>query len=98
MVKQPILLSDVAYIENDAWWGWAFAPGGFVLGPSILFALHILGQLAFDLVAKEDKEEGGRRRGVVLYRINIHVIYRSIYCTYHTNWYVPHIYIYLFTS
>ena len=21
IVKQPILLSDLAYIENDAWWG-----------------------------------------------------------------------------
>ncbi|CAL6356548.1 unnamed protein product [Bathycoccus prasinos] len=44
-----------AYVENDAWWGWAFAPGGFVLGPSILFALYILGTLIFDAVAKQMK-------------------------------------------
>lgn len=62
MVKQPILLSDVAYIENDAWWGWAFAPGGFVLGPSILFALYILGTLAFDLVAKKTKKKEGEEK------------------------------------
>ena len=62
MVKQPVLLSDVAYIENDAWWGWAFAPGGFVLGPSILFALYILGTLAFDLVAKKTKKKEGEEK------------------------------------
>ena len=61
MVKQPILLSDVAYIENDAWWGWAFAPGGFVLGPSILFALYI-SNAAFDLVAKKTKKKEGEEK------------------------------------
>ena len=40
--KNDNIFSDLAYVENDAWWGWAFAPGGFVLGPSILFALYIL--------------------------------------------------------
>ena len=62
IVKQPILLSDLAYIENDVWWGWAFAPGGFVLGPSILFALYILGTLAFDLVAKKTKKKEGEEK------------------------------------
>ena len=53
--KNDNIFSDLAYVENDAWWGWAFAPGGFVLGPSILFALYILGTLIFDAVAKQMK-------------------------------------------
>ena len=53
--KNDKIFSDLAYVENDAWWGWAFAPGGFVLGPSILFALYILGTLIFDAVAKQMK-------------------------------------------
>jgi hypothetical protein len=53
--KNDNIFFDIAYVENDAWWGWAFAPGGFVLGPSILFALYILGTLIFDAVAKQMK-------------------------------------------
>ena len=54
--KNDNIFSDLAYVENDgAWWVWAFAPGGFVLGPSILFALYILGTLIFDAVAKQMK-------------------------------------------
>ena len=55
VVRDNTVFSDLAYVENDAWWGWAFAPGGFVLGPSILFALYILGTLIFDAVAKQMK-------------------------------------------
>ena len=55
VVRDSNIFSDLAYVENDAWWGWAFAPGGFVLGPSILFALYILGTLIFDAVAKQMK-------------------------------------------
>jgi len=55
VISHAAVVSDLAYIENDAWWGWAFAPGGFVLGPSILFALYILGTLVFDLVKKQTK-------------------------------------------
>ena len=30
--KNDNIFSDLAYVENDYWWGWAFAPGGFALG------------------------------------------------------------------
>ena len=97
MVKKPILLSDVAYIENDAWWGWAFAPGGFVLGPSILFALYILGTLAFDLVKRRQRRRRERRKrsSVVSYKhtCNIQSIYIVPYQLVCTRY---HIYIYIF--
>jgi hypothetical protein len=49
------ICADFATVENAAWGGGPFAPGGCVLGPSILFALYILGTLIFDAVAKQMK-------------------------------------------
>jgi hypothetical protein len=45
-------VNDKVYEVSEAWYGWVFAPGGFVLGPSCLFAAYVLGTYALDKIRK----------------------------------------------
>ena len=35
---------------SDAWFGWYFAPGGFVLGPALLLTIFLVGGAVFEKV------------------------------------------------
>ena len=49
----PVLAATPELVElarSDAWFGWYFAPGGFILGPALLLTIFLVGGAVFEKV------------------------------------------------
>lgn len=45
--------------RGDVWFGWYFAPGGYVLGPALLLTVFLLGGALFEKVTGKPPTRGG---------------------------------------
>lgn len=53
LASSPVLAATPELVElarSDAWFGWYFAPGGFVLGPALLLTVFLVGGAVFEKV------------------------------------------------
>ena len=53
LASSPVLAATPELVElarSDAWFGWYFAPGGFVLGPALLLTIFLVGGAVFEKV------------------------------------------------
>ena len=53
MASSPVLAATPELVElarSDAWFGWYFAPGGFILGPALLLTIFLVGGAVFEKV------------------------------------------------
>mmetsp|Transcript_692 Transcript_692/g.2690 ORF Transcript_692/g.2690 Transcript_692/m.2690 type:complete len:117 (-) Transcript_692:1597-1947(-) len=53
LASSPVLAATPELVElarSDAWFGWYFAPGGFILGPALLLTIFLVGGAVFEKV------------------------------------------------